>query len=380
MNIFDSITLLSQVLDDMRVFLPPNCSIGCLRRAHRFSGFMLTPPDTLDMNQANRRENEHPVWLPAGVEGSPSDHSQRLELIGLPAGSHYMAQAELSLSPLPGQQEYMSPSCISTTPISGDSRTSPADDGLNPLYPWFSPSGQSSLSSPYTLSDNTVEASCLPTRRIYDPSQQHINRCYTPSDLAANSQPQYTSHLLVDSLPYPSTDFQSLSCPATTLDSQNNATVQRPQQDLTYRPQHTLSIPPQPQDPTPPITTTSSKTPPSPQTHQRQPSPTSTDLTKYGLPMGPDLWRCAHPGCTSQALFRRGCDLRKHFNRHRKHLFCRFEECPQSRGGGFSSKKDRARHEAKHNPGVGCEWSGCERIFSRVDNMKDHVRRIHRRV
>jgi hypothetical protein len=78
--------------------------------------------------------------------------------------------------------------------------------------------------------------------------------------------------------------------------------------------------------------------------------------------------------------------LRKHFNRHQKYLFCRHEGCPQSvpRGpqsarSGFSSKKDRARHEARHNPGVLCEWEGCGRVFSRVDNMKDHVRRIHRR-
>lgn len=53
-------------------------------------------------------------------------------------------------------------------------------------------------------------------------------------------------------------------------------------------------------------------------------------------------------------------------------------------GGGFSSKKDRARHEAKHNPRILCEWVGedgerCGRRFSRVDNMKDHVRRIHRK-
>jgi len=53
-------------------------------------------------------------------------------------------------------------------------------------------------------------------------------------------------------------------------------------------------------------------------------------------------------------------------------------------GGGFSSKKDRVRHEAKHNPRILCEWIGadggmCGRKFSRVDNMKDHVRRIHRK-
>ncbi|KAK4861208.1 hypothetical protein LT330_004124 [Penicillium expansum] len=105
----------------------------------------------------------------------------------------------------------------------------------------------------------------------------------------------------------------------------------------------------------------------------------SGDLSNYGIPMGDGTWRCAHPGCSSRAVFHRGCDLRKHFNRHRKYLFCRHEGCSQSAKNGFSSKKDRARHEAKHNPGVFCEWEGCGKVFSRVDNMKDHVRRIHRK-
>jgi len=135
----------------------------------------------------------------------------------------------------------------------------------------------------------------------------------------------------------------------------------------------------------------------------------TSSLQAYGIPVSdpipsrcssngqrqPQCWRCAYPGCTSRATFTRGCDLRKHYNRHSKHLFCRVEGCPQSEAiaaakagsdgqlsGGFSSKKDRARHEAKHNPGIRCEWRGpegeeCGRIFSRMDNMKDHVRRIH---
>ncbi|KAJ5325388.1 uncharacterized protein N7506_008490 [Penicillium brevicompactum] len=113
------------------------------------------------------------------------------------------------------------------------------------------------------------------------------------------------------------------------------------------------------------------------------PAPSSasnaSDLSNYGIPTSDGLWRCAHPGCSSQLLFKRGCDLRKHFNRHRKYLFCRYEKCAQSTQNGFSSKKDRARHEAKHNPGVICEWDGCGKVFSRVDNMKDHVRRIHQK-
>jgi hypothetical protein len=123
-------------------------------------------------------------------------------------------------------------------------------------------------------------------------------------------------------------------------------------------------------------------TPPSsnsPQSTRTTRSSKPTGLTSFGIASSDGTWRCAYPGCSSQVTFRRGCDLRKHFNRHRKHLFCRHEGCPQASHGGFSSKKDRARHEAKHNPGIPCERAGCFRMFSRVDNMKDHVRRIHGR-
>lgn len=114
--------------------------------------------------------------------------------------------------------------------------------------------------------------------------------------------------------------------------------------------------------------------------YSRSPSPNPAELHNFGFPLADGRsWRCAHPGCTSQAVFTRGCDLRKHFRRHTKSLFCRHEGCSQSTEGGFSSKKDRDRHEAKHKPGVPCQWEGCERVFSRVDNMKDHVRRIHRK-
>lgn len=93
------------------------------------------------------------------------------------------------------------------------------------------------------------------------------------------------------------------------------------------------------------------------------------DTTNWGFRNEDGTWRCAYPGCQSQSTFGRASDLRKHYNRHLKTLFCRNERCPQGTEGGFSSKKDRARHEAKHNPTVGCEWDGCNRVFSRVDNM-----------
>lgn len=82
--------------------------------------------------------------------------------------------------------------------------------------------------------------------------------------------------------------------------------------------------------------------------NSRSASPNPADLHNFGflLPDG-KTWSCAYPNCTSQAAFIRGCDLRKHYRRHTKSLFCRHEECPQSREGGFSSRKDRERHESK---------------------------------
>lgn len=108
---------------------------------------------------------------------------------------------------------------------------------------------------------------------------------------------------------------------------------------------------------------------PSESNFSRSSSPGSADLSAYGYLNHQGTWSCAYPGCTSRAVFTRGCDLRKHHKRHTKSFFCRYPGCTQATGGGFSSKKDLARHEAKHNPGVVCEWDGCDRIFSRVDNM-----------
>ncbi|KAL2356076.1 hypothetical protein BJ546DRAFT_589476 [Cryomyces antarcticus] len=113
--------------------------------------------------------------------------------------------------------------------------------------------------------------------------------------------------------------------------------------------------------------------------YSRSVSPSPANLSGWGFTNEEGTWSCAFPGCASRAKFNRGCDLRKHYKRHMKSFFCRHEGCPQSTGGGFSSKKDRTRHEAKHNPGIVCEWEDCDRLFSRMDNMRDHVRRIHRR-
>lgn len=103
------------------------------------------------------------------------------------------------------------------------------------------------------------------------------------------------------------------------------------------------------------------------------------EMARWGTPNEEDgSWSCAFPGCNSRARFNRGCDLRKHYKRHSKSVFCRHGGCPQAKEGGFSSKKDRARHEAKHNPTISCEHDSCRRMFSRQDNMNDHVRRVHK--
>jgi len=107
---------------------------------------------------------------------------------------------------------------------------------------------------------------------------------------------------------------------------------------------------------------------------------TPNDPHHYSFDNDSRTWRCTYPGCVSRRTFKRECDLRKHFRYHRKHLFCREAGCPQATTGGFSTEKDRARHEAKHKPKVICTWKGCEKIFSRVDNMNDHVRRIHHKL
>ena len=98
-------------------------------------------------------------------------------------------------------------------------------------------------------------------------------------------------------------------------------------------------------------------------------SPNLETLTAYGFKHPDNSWSCAMPGCTSLTRFTRACDLRKHYNRHSKTFFCRYNGCPKSTEAGFSTRKDRARHESKHNPMIVCEWKGCGRLFSRVDNM-----------
>ncbi|KAI9890674.1 MAG: hypothetical protein M1814_003743 [Vezdaea aestivalis] len=106
------------------------------------------------------------------------------------------------------------------------------------------------------------------------------------------------------------------------------------------------------------------------------------DVSAYGYQNVNGTWTCNYPGCSSEAVIRRACDLRKHYKRHVKTLFCGHEGCPQSEagageGGGFSTKKDRERHERSHEPNIRCEYPGCSKVGSRADNMRDHYRRKH---
>ncbi|RYP72029.1 hypothetical protein DL771_004498 [Monosporascus sp. 5C6A] len=102
--------------------------------------------------------------------------------------------------------------------------------------------------------------------------------------------------------------------------------------------------------------------------------------------------KCTVQNCKSTTVFTTGRDFRRHYRQHFKRFFCRYEECPQSTDDqgdagtkGFATRKDRARHEAKHNPAIKCPWQNrnggqCTRTFSRMDNMRDHYRRIHEKV
>ncbi|KAJ5188627.1 hypothetical protein N7491_004947 [Penicillium cf. griseofulvum] len=90
-------------------------------------------------------------------------------------------------------------------------------------------------------------------------------------------------------------------------------------------------------------------------------------------------WRCNYSGCLSNQVFLRACDLRKHYRSHQKSFFCNKPDCEWSKIG-FSLNKDCQRHMRSHRPMIKClaaESLGCERVFSRIDNMKEHHRKIH---
>lgn len=193
-----------------------------------------------------------------------------------------------------------------------------------------------------------VPTSSIPSSGYHtSQSDRHFQSPYTMSSHPAGTMQEYNPQLMTSSPPlYPGYMSESAY--------QSSMTYPHPHHDEYIQQDHAI---------------------------HRQISPSDAQaLEEYGIQdLSTGTWRCRYPGCTSKSVFTRACDLRKHFNRHMKYLFCRFDGCPQATEGGFSSKKDRARHEAKHNPQIPCEWQGCDRVFSRMDNMKDHVRRIHGR-
>lgn len=240
----------------------------------------------------------------------------------------------------------------------------PVDDGMGHLFPTSSCQSPPSIlyspplqhmaqSTPTTLSSNgAIFAYPHDYRQVIDsPYPPHAPWSSQSSPMAL---PQVTSY----SYPPP---FSAMTT-TPTLAPESNLLSQsyggsRPARSLSASSSISMGLPSNvPSDASPPSLS-------------RSLSPSSPDLRAYGFPNKNGTWSCAYPGCTSRAVFTRGCDLRKHHKRHTKSFFCRHGDCPQSTGGGFSSKKDLARHEAKHNPGVLCDWDGCDRVFSRVDNM-----------
>lgn len=92
--------------------------------------------------------------------------------------------------------------------------------------------------------------------------------------------------------------------------------------------------------------------------------------------------RCPHPSCSSKLLFTRRCDRDKHYRLHFRKFFCRITGCHMShelKGTrsqiGFSTMKDRDRHEKGHNPSIVCPY--CGNLFSRNDNFQSHCQRLH---
>lgn len=89
--------------------------------------------------------------------------------------------------------------------------------------------------------------------------------------------------------------------------------------------------------------------------------------------------QCPHPLCRSKRRFTRQCDLDKHYRSHFRRYFCRLPNCHDGATDGppgFPTIKDRDRHEHAHNPTIPCE--DCGKLFSRLDNLASHRRRLHK--
>ncbi|KAJ6119222.1 hypothetical protein N7523_003502 [Penicillium sp. IBT 18751x] len=349
--------------------------------------------------------------VPDSARRGRLEQPQLASLAEVPVSSSSNAQMPVmqpQLGFVQAQPEHMSSFLFPESQLS-DRRASPVSDAMGSLYAWSSTSDTDMLrpavssmvpaasTSPFMQPYYSFET---PQHMISPPNQglsrytsQEINKWCMESDPSSGFYQPSASFPALNQFAMPSPEAPSNVFPS--LDEHMSiseewftaptfagpSTIPGPPSDAFLSPSSApaVSVASSSAMSTSPAPTLSDFESPSSRHRPSSPASNRADLTRYGIPAGEGAWRCAYPACTSQALFRRGCDLRKHFNRHRKHLFCRHEGCPQSKQGGFSSKKDRARHEAKHNPGIACEWDGCGRVFSRVDNMKDHVRRIHHR-
>lgn len=349
----------------------------------------------------------------AGRTGcGPLDPPQLAGLTDIPVSASpdaHLSTFSPSMGFLPSHADGVTPFLAPDSYLS-DQRDSPVSDAMESLCGWSNASGPDNWRSSASVDPSLSSATSSPFMQSYysfgsaQPSMsaqlqgvpgyttQQIGKWCVESGPAGALYQAPAQYPSMSPLAFPSTEFPLSSYPSLNENVQVHSSAEQwlPMPAFTgplstspaagATPEHFLSP-----SSAPAVSIESTSPAPSDfesfSSRPHPPSPLSNpgDLRRYGIPTGDGAWRCAHPGCTSQAVFRRGCDLRKHFNRHRKHLFCRHKGCPQSRQGGFSSKKDRARHEAKHNPGIVCEWDGCGRVFSRVDNMKDHMRRIHRR-
>ncbi|KAJ6101854.1 hypothetical protein N7486_004281 [Penicillium sp. IBT 16267x] len=321
--------------------------------------------------------------IPASSSSSPAHSS------GLPPPLAYVPVHPESTGSFLAPEGYLS-----------DQRASPASDAMGSLYTWSSASDAEMLPPPASVDSTICSASSspfMPPYFAFDSTQASMGQLlppetgYTHQEIGQWCMNSQSTGNFQSATSYPATGPQYHQAETPEMSQADytsfNENVNTSAPWFNIQADGYLSPPSVPAVSVSTLDTTSvMSTSPTPTTvsdiDTLQPNcqpKNRTDLTHYGIPTGDGEWRCAHPGCTSQSSFKRGCDLRKHFNRHQKHLFCRYEGCPQSRHGGFSSKKDRTRHEARHNPGVVCEWEGCGRVFSRVDNMRDHLRRIHHR-
>lgn len=92
-----------------------------------------------------------------------------------------------------------------------------------------------------------------------------------------------------------------------------------------------------------------------------------------------DGLQCPHPTCRSRKVYERQCGLDKHYRSHFRRFFCEVPGCNGKTGGppGFATRKDRDRHERAHSPTMACQY--CGKLFSRVDNLDNHLRCVHKR-